>query len=71
MQAIVSYMERHNLSQAGFGAKVGVSQGMVWQWLSGYRPIGAERAVEIEKRTRGEIKRHELRPDLFRRRVAA
>ena len=70
MQAIVSYMTRHRLSQAEFGAKVGVSQGMVWQWLSGYRPIGAERAVEIEKRTRGEITRQQLRPDIFGKRAA-
>jgi DNA-binding transcriptional regulator YdaS (Cro superfamily) len=40
---------------------------MVWQWLNGDRPIGAERAVEIERRTKGQIKREDLRPELFRR----
>jgi DNA-binding transcriptional regulator YdaS (Cro superfamily) len=70
VQAILSYMARHGLSQAEFGAKVGVSQGMVWQWLNGMRKIGAERAVKIEKRTRGKLRREQLRPDLFVRRAA-
>ena len=65
MRAILNYMERHGLTQTDFGRRIGVSQGMVWQWLNGYRPIGAERAVAIEKKTRGEIKRRHLRPDIF------
>lgn len=70
MQVILSYMERHSLSQAAFGKLVGRSQGMVWQWLSGYRPISPEAARDIEKRTRGEIRRHQLRPDIFGKRAA-
>lgn len=62
-----AYLKKHQLSQKDFGALVGVSPGMVWQWFNGHRPIGAERAVEIERRTKGEIRREDLRPDLYRR----
>lgn len=71
-----AYLEKHKLSQKEFGAKLGVSQGMVWQWIrwledqdKGTR-ITAERAVQIEAATRGEVKRHHLRPDLFKARAA-
>ena len=70
MQVIASYIQRHGLTQAAFGAKVGASQGMVWQWLSGYRPVSPEAAVRIEKGTAGEIKRQQLRPDIFGKRAA-
>ena len=71
MQAIKRYMTRHSLTQKDFAKIVRVQQSMVSQWLSGTRPMGAERAVEIEKRTNGEIKRHDLRPDIFEKRAAA
>lgn len=62
---IRAYMKRHGLSQQEFADQLGVSQGMVWQWLNGYRPISAERAKKIEYATGGVIKRRELRPDVF------
>lgn len=43
---------------------------MVSQWLNG-EPITADRAVKIEKKTKGEVKREDLRPDLFRRNSTA
>ena len=70
MQLIASYMQRHNLTQAAFGAKVGASQGMVWQWLNKYRPVSPEAAVRIERGTNGEISRYQLRPDIFGKRAA-
>lgn len=70
MQVLASYIRRHHLTQAGFGAKVGASQGMVWQWLNKYRPISPEAALRIERGTGGEIKRHQLRPDIFGKQAA-
>ena len=72
--AIEKYLEKHSLTQEEFGKKVGdgVSQGMVWQWSEWLKNpkkgtrITAERAMEIEAATNGEIKRAELRPDLFK-----
>ena len=64
---IRAYMKRHGLSQKAFGSRVGVSQGMVFQWLTQQRPIGAKRAVKIEQGTDGELRREDLVPYLFRR----
>lgn len=65
MKKIRAYLDKNRLSQEQFGALIGVSQGLVWQWLNERTQITAERAKEIEEKTNGAIKRHELRPDLF------
>lgn len=70
MQVIASYIRRHKLTQSAFGAQVGASQGMVWQWLNKYRPVSPKAALRIESGTRGEIKRHQLRPDIFGKQAA-
>jgi transcriptional regulator with XRE-family HTH domain len=49
--AIAEYMEEHSLSQQGFADKVGVSQGLVWQWLNGETAVTPEKAKEIEDAT--------------------
>ncbi|WP_041421213.1 transcriptional regulator [Sideroxydans lithotrophicus] len=40
-----------------------VSAPTVSQWKSGIRPIPAERCVEIEQATSGQVTRKDLRPD--------
>ena len=74
---IRTYLAKHGLSQEQFSEKMNVSQGLIWQWIQwqenpkkGTR-ITAERAVEIEKITDGEINRHDLRPDLYHAERAA
>lgn len=59
------YMEKHKLSQEAFADRIGVSQGLVWQWLNGKTKITAERARDIEEITKGELTLVALRPDLF------
>jgi DNA-binding transcriptional regulator YdaS (Cro superfamily) len=59
------YLVEQAMSQSDFAKKLGVVQGLVWQWLHGRTRITAERAVEIERVTDGKVARHELRPDLF------
>ena len=70
---LAQYLEQEKLTQEEFGKRVGagVSQGLIWQWLEwltdparGTR-ITAERAIEIEAATGGQVTRHELRPDLY------
>lgn len=61
---IRSYMKKHSLSQDGFAKQIGVTQGMVWQWLHGKTAVSAKKAKEIEEKTQGEIGKHEL-CDLF------
>lgn len=62
---IETYLKHKGISQAEFAKHMGVTQGAVWQWISGESRITAERALEIEKKTGGEITRQELRADLF------
>lgn len=54
-------------TQAAFAHTLGVTQGLVSQWVRGVTRITAEQAVRIESATEGKIKRHELRPDIFSR----
>jgi DNA-binding transcriptional regulator YdaS (Cro superfamily) len=67
---IIAYRKAKNLSQAAFAALLTdfgspATQTLVSQWESEKTAITAERAVEIEKATAGEIQRAELRPDLW------
>lgn len=57
------YLTKHNISQKDFAEKVGVTGGMVNQWLLEHRPIAIAKCVLIEKLTDGEVTRQELRPD--------
>lgn len=62
---IKTYLETRGDSQEQFAKRIGVSQGLVWQWIEGRTRITAERAIEIEEKTDRQITRHDLRPDLF------
>lgn len=62
---LAKYLETTETTQQAFAVKVGVTQGLVWQWLSGKTRITAERAKEIEAATEGLVTRRELRPDVF------
>lgn len=68
---IAEYLQKHDLSQEQFAKKVGVSQGLVWQWINGKTKVRAERVAGIEEATNGEITRHDLRSDIFGDRQAA
>ncbi|HHH1259005.1 TPA: transcriptional regulator [Yersinia enterocolitica] len=50
--------------QASIARRLGVSPPTVNQWISGARPIPAERCLEIEKITEGTVTCEELRPDV-------
>lgn len=67
---ILSYRKEKGLSQAAFAALLTdagspATQSLVSQWEQGATTIPAERVVEIEKATGGEIRRSDLRPDLW------
>lgn len=61
---IKEYREKHGLSQEAFGVRVGVSQGMVWQWEAG-KPITLPKAKKIFRATDGEVTPHDCIPDSF------
>ena len=61
-----SYLKKHEISQEAFAKSLGVSKGLVWQWLNGRTKITGRYAVAIERVTAGEIKRQHLLPELYR-----
>lgn len=60
-----TYIEKLEGGQTKFARLLGVSQGLVWQWLEGRTRITAERACQIERLTASQVTRLELRPDLY------
>lgn len=57
------YLAARELSQQQFAEKLGVSQGLVYQWIAGRTPVAAQKAVLIEQRTDGEVTRKDLHPN--------
>jgi len=56
------YLRHAGISQTLLAAQLGVSQSMIWQWSTGYRPVPAQRCLAIERATGGLVTRGELRP---------
>ncbi|WP_213308249.1 transcriptional regulator [Paraburkholderia sacchari] len=63
---LATYLSEQKLSQSAFAELLGVTQGLVYQWLAGRRPVAAERCVAIERATNGAVTRKDLRPDDWR-----
>jgi DNA-binding transcriptional regulator YdaS (Cro superfamily) len=59
---IKTYLDTERISQAAFGKAVGVSQGLVSQWILESTPVSPAKAVLIEVATEGKVTRKELRP---------
>lgn len=57
---LIDYLAKHEITQAAFAEKLEVSQGLVYQWLAGKRPVSAEQCTKIEKITDGEVRCEEL-----------
>ncbi|MHB1750708.1 MAG: helix-turn-helix domain-containing protein [Acidithiobacillus sp.] len=52
-------------SQAALARACGVTQAHVWNWLHRDKVLPGERAIQIEKATLGQVRREEIRPDLW------
>jgi DNA-binding transcriptional regulator YdaS (Cro superfamily) len=61
------YLKSEEVSQAELARRLGVTQGMVWQWLKGVRRVSAEKVLALEEATNGKVTRHEIRPDIYPR----
>lgn len=61
-----TYLKRHDLTQKAFAKTLGVSKGLVWQWLNGRTKISGRMALAIERATQREVRRQDLLPELFR-----
>lgn len=49
--------------QTGLAKRLGVTQGTIWQWINGRRPLPPTRAAEIEQICEGKVTARELLPD--------
>lgn len=58
-----TYLTKFEISQSDFANSIGVTQGMVYQWINKDRPVTPIKCVEIEKQTKGHVTRKDLRPD--------
>jgi DNA-binding transcriptional regulator YdaS (Cro superfamily) len=47
--------------RAKLASSLGISREAVWQW----RRVPAERVLQVEMATDGQVTRHELRPDIY------
>ncbi len=42
-----------------------VTQGLIYQWLSGLRKVSAEKVLSVSEATEWQVTPHELRPDIY------
>jgi DNA-binding transcriptional regulator YdaS (Cro superfamily) len=59
-ERIRASLRRRNISQRELAAQLGVSQGMVWQWLTGRRPLAAHRARSLASALGGDVKAEQM-----------
>ena len=48
MNELSKFLNRNNITQNELANALGIKQSTVSQWVTGYRPIGIERALQIE-----------------------
>jgi len=65
MKELRAYLSAHGLSATEFAEIVGAAQPTISRILNGKRRPSPKLASKIEKKTRGEVPRHVLRPDLW------
>jgi DNA-binding transcriptional regulator YdaS (Cro superfamily) len=62
---LTQYRLDRDLTQQALAINFETTRATINRWENGTRKITAEKAIEIEAKTNGRIKRAELRPDLF------
>jgi DNA-binding transcriptional regulator YdaS (Cro superfamily) len=60
---LTDYLKAQEISQIDFANQIGVTSGMLNQWISGHRPIAPHQCVLIEKSTQSLVTRKDLRPN--------
>lgn len=57
---IRDYLDATGITQTKLADMIGVKPALVNQWLTGYRPVSAEKAVLLEKATHGAIRAEDV-----------
>ena len=60
---IMTYLDTKQITQSAFASSLGISPGLVYQWVKGLRPIAPGQCVAIERLTEGAVTRRDLRTD--------
>lgn len=60
---LLDYVNRARGVQRALAAELKISPVLINQWANEKRPVPPERCVEIERATKGEVARPDLRPD--------
>ena len=67
---LVQWVSQHGPAihrQRELASALGLTEGAVKHWCSGFRRVPAERCRDIEAATGGQVTCEELRPDVFRK----
>lgn len=60
---IETYLEQMHVRPSDLSRQIGVTQPVLWQWMTGYRKVPIVRAIQIEQITEGMVTRRDLRED--------
>jgi len=66
MKVLDDYLDKNGITQRQFAERIGCSQGLISQWLSGETKMTGLWAVKIERVTRAAVRRQDLLPELYR-----
>lgn len=64
-EQIKTYRAKAGLSQDQFAKLIEVTQGLINHWEQNRQQPSAVMSRKIEEKTNGELKRTDLRPDIF------
>ncbi|NWN92270.1 helix-turn-helix domain-containing protein [Marinobacter adhaerens] len=65
MNTLRAYMARNRVTQRQLADHLKVTQGLIYQWLSGHRKVSAEKTLSVCEATDWQVTPHELRPDIY------
>jgi DNA-binding transcriptional regulator YdaS (Cro superfamily) len=65
MKTLRAYMTRNKVTQRQLAEQLKVTQGLIYQWLSGHRQVSAEKVLAVCEATDWQVTPHELRPDIY------
>lgn len=65
MKTLRAYMALNRVTQRQLADHLKVTQGLIYQWLSGIRKVSAEKVLSVCEATGWQVTPHELRPDIY------
>lgn len=66
MVVLDAYLKKQGITQRQLADRLGCSQSLVSQWISGETKMTVDWALKIEKETERKVKRQQLLPDAYK-----